>query len=73
MSWSITQARQHFGRIVARAEVEGLQVVTEHGIPIAVIITPDQWRRLTKRFDALAQAEADAQTALLRSPSQGQA
>ena len=42
-------------------------------MPFAVIITPDQWRQLTKRFDALTQAQADAQTALLRSPSQGQA
>jgi prevent-host-death family protein len=74
MSWSIIEARQHFHRIVARAEEEGLQVVTRHGMPFAVVITPAQWRQLTKRFDALTQEAAEAKAALLNgSPSQGQA
>ena len=73
MSWTITEMRLYLHRVVALAEREGLQVVTRRGIPYAVVITPDQWRLLTKRFDALTQEAAEAKAALLKNPSQGQA
>lgn len=47
MSWQIQEAKQHFSAVVRRAEQEGPQIVTRHGEEVVVILSAEEYRRLT--------------------------
>ncbi len=47
MSWQVQEAKQRFSELLRRAAAEGPQVVTRHGEPIAVVISADEYRRLS--------------------------
>ena len=55
MVWQLQMAKQRFSELVARALREGPQVITRRGEEVAVVLSTDDYRRLTgtpdfKRF-----------------------
>ncbi len=52
MTWQVQEAKQRFSELLRRAVSEGPQVVTRHGEPIAVVVSADEYRRLSaERLD----------------------
>jgi len=49
MSWQVQVAKQHFGEVLRAAEHDGPQTITRHGQEITVVISIDEYRRLTRR------------------------
>ncbi len=47
MAWQVQEAKQRFSELLRRAQDEGPQVVTRHGEEVAVVITAEEFRRLT--------------------------
>jgi prevent-host-death family protein len=45
--WQLQEAKQKFSQVVQRAIDEGPQVVTRHGETVAVVVSIDEYRRLT--------------------------
>jgi prevent-host-death family protein len=53
MVWQLQEAKQRFSEVVRDANSKGPQVVTRHGEEVAVVISMDDYRRLsgkTKSF-----------------------
>jgi antitoxin Phd len=48
MRWQLQEAKQRFSELVRRAVVEGPQVVTKHGEETAVVVSIEEYRRLTR-------------------------
>jgi antitoxin Phd len=48
MRWQLQDAKQHFSELVRRAGTEGPQVVTKHGEEAAVVVSIEEYRRLTR-------------------------
>jgi antitoxin Phd len=48
MRWQLQEAKQRFSELVRRAVVEGPQVVTKHGEEAAVVLSIEEYRRLTR-------------------------
>jgi antitoxin Phd len=65
MPWQLQDAKQRFSALVRRARSEGPQIVTRHGEAVAVVVSIEEFRRLTgdkpdfKQF-LLAAPELDA-------------
>jgi len=49
MLWQLQEAKQKFSQVVQRALTEGPQTVTRHGERVVVIISADEYRRLTEK------------------------
>ena len=47
MPWQLQEAKQKFSQVVQRALDEGPQVVTRHGESVVVVISAEEYRRLT--------------------------
>lgn len=47
MAWQIQEAKQKFSQLVRRALDEGPQVVTRHGEEIVVVLSAEEYQRLT--------------------------
>lgn len=47
MSWQIQQAKQRFSEVVRRAIEDGPQVVTRHGEDAVVVVSANDFRRLS--------------------------
>jgi antitoxin Phd len=45
-SWEIQDARDRFSELLETAIREGSQVVTRHGVEVAVLVPIEEWRRL---------------------------
>jgi prevent-host-death family protein len=48
MRWQLQEAKQRFSELVRRAVVEGPQVVTKHGEETAVVVSIEEYRRLSR-------------------------
>jgi prevent-host-death family protein len=48
-TWQAQDAKQCFMEVLERANVEGPQVVSEHGREVAVILAMEEYRRLTSQ------------------------
>jgi prevent-host-death family protein len=48
-TWSVAKAKAKLSEVIARAESKGPQTVTRHGREVAVIVSPEEWERRTKR------------------------
>ena len=48
MRWQLQEAKQRFSELVRRAGEEGPQVVTKHGEEAAVVVSIEEYRRLTR-------------------------
>ena len=57
--WQLQQAKGNFSQLIKRAAGGDAQVVTVHGKPTAVVISAEEYARLTRRREKLS-------TALLR-------
>lgn len=47
MAWQVQEAKQRFSELVRRALDEGPQFVTRHGQEAVVVVSSDEYRRLT--------------------------
>jgi prevent-host-death family protein len=50
--WQTAEARQRFSELVEVANGQGPQLVTRHKEPVAVVLAPDDYRRLVRQEDA---------------------
>jgi prevent-host-death family protein len=65
MRWQLQDAKQRFSDLVRRARREGPQVVTRHGEEVAVVVSIEEYRRLTSDkppFKQFLQAAPDLGT-----------
>lgn len=46
-SWAVQDAKAHFSEFLERCLDEGPQMVTKRGTEAAVLISADEWRRLS--------------------------
>lgn len=47
MIWQLQEAKQKFSQVVQHALDEGPQVVTRHGEIVVVVVSADEYQRLT--------------------------
>jgi prevent-host-death family protein len=50
--WQTEDAENNFADMIAAAEGNGPQVVMRHKDPVAVVLSPDDYRRLVRQADA---------------------
>ena len=50
--WQTADAKQRFSELVEAAAGRGPQVVLRHKEPVAVVLSPDEYRRLVRQADA---------------------
>lgn len=49
MSWQTQQAKQRFSELVERAMTDGPQTVTRRGVDVVVVMSVDEYRRVTRQ------------------------
>ncbi|MCE7873712.1 type II toxin-antitoxin system Phd/YefM family antitoxin [bacterium CPR1] len=47
MAWQLQEAKQKLSRLVQQALDEGPQVVTRHGEEVVIVLSAEEYRRLT--------------------------
>ena len=47
MSWQLQEAKQKFSELVRRTVEEGPQTVTRHGEEVVVVVSAEEFQRLT--------------------------
>ena len=47
LAWQLQAAKQHFSEVVERARTEGPQVVTKHGRDAVVVVSAEDYQRLS--------------------------
>jgi antitoxin Phd len=47
-SWQVQDAKARFSEFLEASVKEGPQVVTRHGVEIAVLVPTEEWRRLQR-------------------------
>jgi antitoxin Phd len=50
MRWQLQEAKQRFSELVRHARADGPQVVTKHGEEVAVVVSIEEYRRLTEEL-----------------------
>jgi len=50
--WQTAAAKQRFSELVEAAKGQGPQLVMRHKEPVAVVLAPDDYRRLVRQADA---------------------
>ncbi len=50
--WQTADAERHFGALVEAAAVRGPQVVMRDNDAVAVVMSPDEYRKLVRQADA---------------------
>jgi prevent-host-death family protein len=48
MRWQLQEAKQRFSELLRHARAHGPQVVTKHGEEVAVVVSIEDYRRLTE-------------------------
>ena len=48
MTWQLQEAKQRFSELVRRALAEGPQVVTRHGEKVVVVVSAEEFERLSE-------------------------
>ena len=54
--WQLQEAKGNFSQLIKRAANGDAQVITVHGKPTAVIVSADEYARLTRRKGKLSGA-----------------
>lgn len=54
--WQLQEAKGHFSQLIKRAAGGDAQVVTVHGKPTAVVVSAQEYARLTRRRSKLSSA-----------------
>ena len=60
MTWQVQEAKQRFSELVQRVLDEGPQVVTRRGEEVAVVVSAEEYQRLTGRMPDFKQFLAAA-------------
>lgn len=47
-SWQIQEAKNHFSEVVAQASSLGVQTITKHGKPVAVVLAINEFQSLKR-------------------------
>jgi len=55
MRWQLQEAKQRFSELVRHARADGPQVVTKHGEEVAVVVSIEEYRRLTDELPSFKQ------------------
>jgi prevent-host-death family protein len=50
--WQTAEAKQRFTDLVEAANAAGPQVVMRHKDPVAIVLSPNEYRRLVRQADA---------------------
>jgi prevent-host-death family protein len=50
MRWQLHEAKQRFSELLRHARAHGPQVVTKHGEEVAVVVSIEDYRRLTEEL-----------------------
>ena len=53
--WSVAAAKARLSELIDRAASNGPQMITRRGRHAAVVVSPAEWERKTKRRDNLAE------------------
>lgn len=62
--WQLQEAKSNFSQLVKLAAGGEAQVVTVHGKPMAVVVSTDEYARLTQRSGKLSAALLQADLAI---------
>ncbi|OGQ85607.1 MAG: prevent-host-death protein [Deltaproteobacteria bacterium RIFOXYD12_FULL_56_24] len=54
-AWQLQEAKNKFSNLVERALQEGPQIVTKHGKAAVVVLSVDDYKKITKPKDSLAE------------------
>ena len=54
-SWTVAEAKAKFSELIERARTRGPQTITRNGRTAAVVVSPQEWERKTKRTGNLAE------------------
>ena len=46
--WQVQQAKNRLSEVIDEANQNGPQIITKHGAEAAVVLSPDEYRRLTE-------------------------
>ena len=52
-TWPLQDAKNQFSQVVELARTEGPQAVTRHGRPVAVIVSADQFKTLSRPKESI--------------------
>lgn len=53
MNWSLAKAKDNLSEVVRRAASEGAQTITVHGERAGVLVSPEEYDRLTGPYAAM--------------------
>jgi prevent-host-death family protein len=53
-AWTVAEAKAKFSEMIDRARDSGPQTITRNGRLAAVLVSPDEWQRRTRREGTLA-------------------
>ena len=53
MSWQLQEAQQRFSELVRRTLEEGPQVVTKHGEEVVVVVSVEEFRRMSRNDEKM--------------------
>ncbi len=53
MNWQLQDAKSKFSKVVREAQSSGPQIITVHGKEAAVVISAQEYKRLTKKEGSL--------------------
>ena len=53
MNWQLQEAKNKLSQVVKEARSSGPQIITVHGEEAAVVLSMDEYRRLTQKKDNL--------------------
>jgi len=54
-TWTVAEAKARLSELLEQARSKGPQVITRHGRTTAVVVSPEEWERKTKRIGNLAE------------------
>ncbi len=54
-SWQLQEAKNKFSRVIADAIQEGPQVITRHGVEVAIVLSMSEYRKLVAPSKKLSQ------------------
>jgi prevent-host-death family protein len=53
--WQLQDAKNRLSEVVRKARDEGPQTITVHGTPAAVVLSPEQYAKLSRRKGSLVE------------------
>lgn len=54
-NWTVAEAKARLSELLEQARSEGPQTITKHGRTAAIVVSPEEWDRKTKRTGNLAE------------------